>query len=88
MKFDHVILEDLDLTTCSSLNIVNVGIEECLSCRSCQVGTDHSSLNGIDCAIWVGAHSLSLDRLVLTVDQHSLKRSDWEQVAVVSSMDK
>ena len=74
MQLDDLVLEDLDLGSTGSLHIVDVGIHQRANSLAGKVGSEHSSLSGVGCAIGVGTDELRFNGRVLTVDDHLLPR--------------
>ena len=88
LQLDDLIFEDFDLRGASALHIVDVGVHEGLNGVGAHVGAVQRLLNHIGRAVGVGAHDVSLNRLVLSVDQDLLPGRVRGVVDVVPAVNK
>ena len=88
LQLDDLILEDFNLCRACTLHVVDVSVHEGLNGLGSHVGAEYCLFNCVGRAVGVRAHKVSLNRLVLSVDQDLLPGRVRGVVDVVPTINK
>ena len=86
LDLEHLLLEEIDTASVSTLDIEDVLVHESLNGLRSQVGSEDSLGDAVRSTVGVSADDIRLNRLVLSVDQDLLPSDEWSVVDVVPTV--